>query len=156
MKYTVWLFDGTYHVVKNESYPNGIADVEDAMARKTPVDLSGTLVAGSAISKIEKFGNVEYGNYGLSLGVGTFERAAELMEGRPKKPSEHERIVSEIKDKLRKIGGSDAEKREYVATQRLARKLHDTSNWKVKEWEDFAAAHKDPLGELADLEGKES
>jgi hypothetical protein len=125
MKYTVYLFDNSYGVIDEKHYENGIADIENAMFNKTPVYLGKAMVAGASISKIEPFGNKEYGQHDSQQLASGLERAALMLdEGRAKNPSNRDKIRQEIRDRFKKLGAVDDDKRQYVANLELAKKLH--------------------------------
>ena len=122
MKYThtVWLFDGTFINVDESNYPQGIADVESAMIAKTPVYVGDSLLNGSYISRIEKFGNKN--DFGPHLAIqGDFESAAKLLPQREDIPLVREKIKQEIREKLSKVDPMQISKDEYIAAVRLQR-----------------------------------
>lgn len=147
MKFTVCLFDGTYKVVHEEDYPKGIREIEDAMVNKTPIYLDGSIVAGSAISKVERFGNKE--NYGgPSLGSG-FEQAAKVLENKPKKNVE--KIKSQIRGLLKEIDPNQEKNRQYLAVRQLAIALHGADEiglWHLCDWDKFLEVHPNAADEL--------
>lgn len=64
------------------------------------------------------------------------------------------RFRSEIRQTLKKADdGAMEKKKQYWATNRLARKLNDVSRWGVTDWEKFNLSHEDPFRELEELEG---
>jgi hypothetical protein len=63
--YTVTLHSGKQYVIQESDYQTGIQAVYDAIAGKTPIFLSGSMVSGSAISEVEKGSRT--GEYGPHL-----------------------------------------------------------------------------------------
>jgi hypothetical protein len=161
--HTVYLFDGKFYNIDQADYPNGIKDLENAMTNKTPIYLGESLVAGSAIASFEPLGysSPDYGPHNMQRSLeGGLERLS-LPEPRQLSAQEQEEqriaaIKRDIRDSLRKIGGDNDEKRQYLATLRLAKQTQDTTHWKREDWDDFIARHPRPVEELEALAVQQS
>ena len=113
------------------------------------ISYKGKYIAHHQITEADYLG--EYKGH-EQLPSGDFDQAYKMLEAPVYTPSRRQEALAKIGETLKKSGANDSGKATYAATHRLAKRLHDTSEWHMKDWDEFIENHPNPIGELADLE----